>query len=33
MSGENANSIGSDVTSLIQPGLEQVMQDEGVQVS
>ncbi|WP_041460201.1 cysteine-rich outer membrane protein [Chlamydia psittaci] len=33
MSGDNANSIDGDVTNLIRPGLDQVIQDEGVQVS
>ncbi|QXE27380.1 cysteine-rich outer membrane protein [Chlamydia buteonis] len=33
MSGDNANSVDGDVTNLIRPGLDQVIQDEGVQVS
>ncbi|EGK68962.1 cysteine-rich outer membrane protein [Chlamydia abortus] len=33
MAGESTNSVGNDITSLIQPGLDQVIQDEGVQVT
>ncbi|WP_139414146.1 cysteine-rich outer membrane protein [Chlamydia abortus] len=33
MADESTNSVGNDITNLIQPGLGQVIQDEEVQVT